>query len=355
MNHSFLNVKLKKQLHSFDLNQEFSLKEHQSLALLGASGSGKSMTLRLLSGLVLPNEGQIILKERVLYDSLRRINIPSRERKIGLVFQNYALFPHLTVAQNIAYGIPKTIAKTQRQETVEELLTEIRLETLSQRYPSQLSGGQQQRVALARTLAARPQLLLLDEPFSALDTALKSELEELLLRFREAHQIPYILVTHNLEEAYRLCDEIAIMENGKILQKGPKDEVLRSPQSPEAARKIGARNLWLGEVIQRQDNGGKVFVPSLSLELNVHTLPASQTVWVGIRPTEAILWTDKAPVLPNTFPVSLLREVHGVQSHTLFVSPTAIGLIEVEVPSYRLKTGPYFLSLPPEKLFTMKA
>jgi molybdate transport system ATP-binding protein len=356
---SYLKANFLKNLEHFNLELDFSLDEGKSLALFGRSGSGKSLTLRLIAGLLEPEKGYISLDSSVLLDTDQKINIPPQKRQVGFVFQNYALFPHLTVAENISYGVPKE-QKTSREKIVQRLLSEMHLKQFVDRYPSQLSGGQQQRVALARTLAAQPKLLLLDEPFSALDTELRRELEELLIHFRETHNIPIILVTHNLEEAYRLCDILAIIDNGEILQMGNKDEIIRTPLNPDVAKKIGARNIWQGQIIARTDNGGVIEVPILGKNLRADYLPATDSVWIGIRPAEAILWAGAQPEIPNTFPVYPKHETRGVQSHTLHVTldeDSPLGkknnpfTFEIEVPHHRYTEGPYFVTFPPDKLF----
>lgn len=355
---SFLEARFFKNLEHFDLDVDISLEKGKSLALFGRSGSGKSLTLRLIAGLLQSEKGYLALDSSVLLDTENKINIPPQRRQIGFVFQNYALFPHLTVAGNISYGIPKNTS-IPREKIVQGLLAEMRLKQFSNRYPSQLSGGQQQRVALARALAAQPKLLLLDEPFSALDTELRHELEELLLHFRQTHNIPIILVTHNLEEAYRLCDELAIIDNGHILQKGAKDDVLRKPLNPEVARKIGSRNLWQGKIIARKESGGILEVPILGKNLRADYLPDTDSVWVGIRPAEVILWSGAQPQIPNTFTAFPLHETRGVQSHTLTITLDDLEkthkpyTFDIEVPSHRYTEGPYYVTFPSDKLFTL--
>ena len=378
-----LMAELYKPLHTFNLELKLSLAVGETLGILGPSGAGKSMTLQMLAGLVRPERGRIHLGERCLFDSERHINSVPQKRRIGYVFQDYALFPHLTVAANIAYGLPKAIRRAERKHRVQDFLTEIRLEDYASRYPSQLSGGQQQRVALARALAAEPELLLLDEPFSALDWELRSDLEQTLLRFRNSRKIPFILVTHNLEEAYRLCDRLAIFEKGNILQQGAKEELLRSPQGLQAARKLGVRNLWSAQIRLRQGEGGSVWVPALAQELWVAQLPdrvLSSQIWVGIRPINATLLPFPANGQKNVFPISIVQRVHGVQSDTVTVKippdaqPTLTqseaeretltfrssgvagshGFVEIEVPSGHLSErsleNMHYLYLPPDRL-----
>lgn len=363
-NPPILQAHLYKPLHAFTLDLAIALKPGETLGILGPSGSGKSMTLRMIAGLVKPEQGEINLNGRPLFNSKKHYDCRPQKRRVGYVFQHYALFPHLTVSENIAYGIPKAMKGDMRRARVQELLQEIHLEEHAMRYPAQLSGGQQQRVALARALAAEPEILLLDEPFSALDVELRGELEALVLRFRQSHQVSYILVTHNLEEAYRLCDQLAIIDHGRILQQGPKDELLRSPHTLEVARKLGAKNLWPGQVLDRNGQGGTVQIPHLDQTLTVQRLPASSDVWVGIRPGEAVLLSGPEPRLTNTFPIDISHIIQGVRSHTLFVSPclsasTSIpafekpDYLEIEVPGHRLSATPPYLYLPPDKLFTL--
>ncbi|HEY9740953.1 MAG TPA: molybdate ABC transporter permease subunit, partial [Coleofasciculaceae cyanobacterium] len=180
LTNSGLFVDIQKQLPGFLLDVSFSTDE-QVLGLLGASGAGKSMILRCIAGIEIPTKGRIVLNGRVLFDSEKGINIPSRDRHIGFLFQNYALFPHLSVAQNIAFGLPKGTSALTIKQQVEAQLAAVQLQGYESRYPRELSGGQQQRVALARALASQPEALLLDEPFSALDTHLRSQLEQQLI------------------------------------------------------------------------------------------------------------------------------------------------------------------------------
>lgn len=182
----------------------------ETLGILGGSGSGKSMTLLCLAGVETPTRGRIVLNGRTLFDADQQINLPCYQRRVSLVFQNYALFPHLTIAQNIAFGLDH-LPKLLRQQQVTQQLTIMELEGLGDRFPHQISGGQQQRVALARALAIEPELLLLDEPFSALDTHLRSQMEQQLLATLTSYRGITLFVTHNLEEVYRLCENLMVM------------------------------------------------------------------------------------------------------------------------------------------------
>jgi len=235
-----LEVAIEKQVSGFRLDIEFTANS-TPLGLLGASGSGKTMTLRAVAGLDSPDCGRIVLHGRVLFDSAQGINVPARERRIGLLFQNYALFPHLTVAQNIAFGL-RRVPEPERALRVEKQLAAVHLDHLARRYPASLSGGEQQRVALARALAVEPAALLLDEPFSALDTHLRSAVERQLRETLETYRGSTLFVSHNLEEAYRVCGELVVLAGGRVAARGPKEEIFRQPPTLEVARLTGCKN-----------------------------------------------------------------------------------------------------------------
>lgn len=208
--------------------------------ILGASGCGKSMTLKSIAGIVTPDEGQIVLNGRVLFDSRRRINVPPQRRNVGYLFQNYALFPNMTVSQNIAVGLGKN--KAREKDRIQEMIRMFDLEGLENRLPGQLSGGQQQRVALARILAYRPEVILLDEPFSALDAYLKDRLQEELFAILENYDGLILMVSHSRDEIYRFAEDVIIMGNGMVETKGDVEEVFRNPGTKTAAILTGCKN-----------------------------------------------------------------------------------------------------------------
>jgi molybdate transport system ATP-binding protein len=212
------------------------------LGLLGPSGSGKSMTLRCIAGLQTPDKGRIAIGGQVLYDAEKGINLPPQQRKVGFLFQNYALFPHLTVKENISLGL-RGIKEKEKNNIIREMVTLVKLEGLAERYPHQLSGGQQQRVALARALAPRPRVLLLDEPFSALDNHLRGEMEQELSALLKTFPGTAIFVTHKLDEAYRLCPELIILGNGKVKASGHREAIFSNPPNLAVARMMGCQNL----------------------------------------------------------------------------------------------------------------
>jgi molybdate transport system permease protein len=235
-----LEVAIEKNVGGFRLAVEFSA-DRAPLGLLGPSGSGKTMTLRAIAGLETPDRGRIVSNGRVLFDSEQGIDVPPRDRRLGLLFQHYALFPHLTVAENIAFGL-RRLPDEERNRRVAQQLAAAHLDGLAERYPATLSGGEQQRVALARALATEPAALLLDEPFSALDTHLRSALERQLRETLASYGGSTLFVSHNLEEAYRVCEKLVVLANGKVAAHGPKEEIFRHPPTLEVARVTGCKN-----------------------------------------------------------------------------------------------------------------
>jgi ABC-type sulfate/molybdate transport systems ATPase subunit len=242
-----LTVAVRRRLPGFTLNVAFSVTAGLTV-LFGPSGAGKSLTLQALAGLCPLDEARIALGSIVLHDSAAGIWLPPQRRRIGYVPQSYALFPHLTVAQNIAFGLnQRGRAASQR---IAELVSLMRLEGLERYHPAQLSGGQQQRVALARALATDPRLLLLDEPFSALDAAVREALRDELLDFHERVGVPIVLVTHDAQEARELADQIVVLQAGHVLQTGPRDTVFRAPRTRAVAALVGMRPCWPGAVVE---------------------------------------------------------------------------------------------------------
>ena len=233
-----LEVNIEKKLNGFTLRSEFTA-GNTATALLGASGCGKSMTLRCIAGIVKPDMGRIVLDGRVLFDSEQHIDLPPQQRGVGLLFQNYALFPNMTVEQNILCGLKAEKDKAARKARCEEMLRAMRLDGLAARRPAELSGGQQQRTALARILVGKPKILMLDEPFSALDSYLREEVEGEVGALLAGFSGTALLVTHNRDEAYRLCPEMIVMDGGRVLRAGATKAVFADPQSTTAARLTG--------------------------------------------------------------------------------------------------------------------
>ena len=235
-----LYVDIEKQLGSFHLRVQFQA-ENEVTALLGASGCGKSMTLRCIAGIVTPDRGRIVLHDRVLFDSEKKVNLPPQQRRVGYLFQNYALFPTMTVEKNILCGI-RTGSRREKSAALADALRRFRLEGLERHYPAQLSGGQQQRVALARILCTRPEAILLDEPFSALDAKIRQQMREELKKIQAELGITVVFVTHDQEEAMALSHRIVVMNKGKFEQVGTPTEVYDNPATKYVASFIGEMN-----------------------------------------------------------------------------------------------------------------
>ena len=246
MDNKLLKVDIQKELKEFDLEVDFELKKG-CLGILGPSGCGKSMTLKSVAGIVDPDKGVVSLitdGETIYFDSSKKINLKPQKRNVGYLFQNYALFPNMTVEENVGIGL-----QDKDEKKVSEMIKRFHLEGLEKRYPRELSGGQQQRVALARILAYGPDVILLDEPFSAMDTFLKEQLRLELVNLLKDFDGFSILVTHDRDEAFQFCDELIILDEGKIIAKGDTHEVFENPKKVQVARLTGCKNISKVEII----------------------------------------------------------------------------------------------------------
>lgn len=234
-----ISIDIRKKLGQFQLAVQLK-SEASRIGILGASGCGKSMTLKSIAGIETPDEGMICVDDRVLFDGGRKINVKPQNRRIGYLFQNYALFPHMTVEQNIAAGLKGS--KEEKQRRVNEMVHKFRLDGLEKHLPGQLSGGQQQRTALARIMAYEPEVILLDEPFSALDVFLKDRLQLELEEMLADYPGTVIMVSHSRDEVYRFCEELVIMDQGSVVVSGDTKELFADPKYKEAARLTGCKN-----------------------------------------------------------------------------------------------------------------
>ena len=273
-----LHVDIKKRLGSFVLESAFE-QDGGVLGLLGASGCGKSMTLKCIAGIEKPDEGRIVLDGRVLYDSAARVNLPPQQRQVGYLFQNYALFPNMTVRQNIAVGLHREKDRRKRERELEDAIHLFQLDGLENHRPHQLSGGQQQRVALARIWVNRPQLLMLDEPFSALDSHLRLRLQMELKERLSAFGRDVLMVTHSRDEAYHMCGRIAVMESGKIKIAKETKELFADPESICAASITGCKNIAPARKIGEYE----VEVPDWGIRLTTAKPVRDDVTAVGIR------------------------------------------------------------------------
>ena len=243
-----LSAQLRHRLDGFALDVSWSSPD-PVVALVGPSGSGKTLTLQCLAGLLRADSGRIAIGDRVVFDTTTGVDVTAQSRRVGYVFQGYALFPHLSVAQNIGYGLHR-LAAADRRRRVGEMLERFGLAPQERRRPAELSGGQQQRVALARALATDPDVVLLDEPLSALDAPLRRELRRELVRTIREWRKPTVLVTHDLAEAYQIADYVVLYEAGRVIDAAPKAELLWHPGSEQVARLIGVGNLLRGRVAE---------------------------------------------------------------------------------------------------------
>jgi len=294
-----LSVKIKKKLGNFQLNVSFEA-ETGVTGILGASGCGKSMTLRCIAGIETPDDGCIVLDDKTLFDSKKRINIPPQKRRVGYLFQNYALFPNMTVKKNILCGLRGENNLTKRHQEFSHIMNLLQLEGLENHRPSQLSGGQAQRVALARILVNKPRLLMLDEPFSALDSHLRDNLQIEMKRLLEQYGGTTLLVTHSRNEAYHLCDRIAPMDSGTFLTLKPAKSLFADPGTITAATVTGCKNI--APAVKSGEY--EVEVPDWGLRLRTGQCVREDICAIGIR---AHYFSDKT--VQNRYPIRKTDEL----------------------------------------------
>ncbi len=312
-----LRLAVRKSLKPFQLHLDLEA-GHEILVLFGPSGAGKSLTLQCLAGLVRPDEGYIVLGDRVLFDSTRRIELPPQARNLGYLFQGYTLFPHLTLDQNIAFGL-EHLPASEVERRVKEMITLLRLDGLERRYPHQLSGGEQQRAALARALARGPELLLLDEPFSALDHNARERLRHDLLRIHRLFRPTILFVTHSLEEAYLLGDRIAILSEGTLLQVGTPEEVLTRPRNRAVAQITATRNFLKGRIVERGPGEATVLCRGLLLRIPLEEGEVGQEVEFCVRPEHVrLVWPERAARRENLLQGWIVQAINRGLNRTLF-------------------------------------
>ncbi len=277
-----LSVNIKKHFPTFTLDVNIDAQD-ETLGFLGESGCGKSLTMRCIAGIETPDEGKIVVNDKVFFEreagKKPTVNLTPQERKTALLFQNYMLFPNLTVAQNVAAGIDRKTPKDQRDEQVNGELRRFGLEGFGERYPSQLSGGQQQRVALARMLAAKPDILMLDEPFSALDAHLKGVLEQNLSSLFEAFHGTVLYVSHDIDEALRFCDRIAVVDHGHVMEISNGSELVNNPQSTAGIKLSGCKNCTPAV----RTGANRVFLPAWGIDVNTDEAVAEDIKCLGVR------------------------------------------------------------------------
>lgn len=350
-----LDLDISRRLGAFHYQAALQAR-HEIVVLFGHSGAGKSLTLQFVAGLMRPDGGRITIDGVDVYDAARGLNVPPQLRGVGYVVQDLALFPHLTVEQNIAFGVPRAIDSGRR---VRELASLLHLEGFEGRKPSTLSGGQQQRVALARALARDAHLLLLDEPFSALDDALRVDLRRELLRLRQELGLTILFVTHDLREAHLLADRIAVFDEGRVLQFGPRDEVFRHPSSGRVARLVGFTNIWPGMVRAIHGRHVEVEVAGATfLATAPDALPPGSAVDVMIRAERVNLRREHAdPAGTNLVHGRSVEHFAYGNTHQLRFDPEGAGPhvnVEIAARPYEVlgvaERASWLMELPPEDL-----
>ncbi len=295
------------------------------LVLYGHSGAGKTITLRAIAGLSRPDRGRIAIDGRAVFEAATGVDLPPQARRTGYVVQDPTLFPHLTVEENVLIGVEDSEAARERHRQLEQVL---HIGGLGARRPHELSGGQQQRVALARALVRPTDVLLLDEPFSALDEELRQGLRGELVRLQRSLGVPIVFVTHDLREAHLIADRIAVMDEGRVLQLAPREAVFSEPATRRVAELTGVRNLFEGTI-----EDGHVRVEGLSLRI-ADGVTASGSVDVGIRSERCNLRRfdpdDELP--PNCMVANVVEDLAFGNTHTLRLMPEGAGpVVEVEV------------------------
>jgi molybdate transport system ATP-binding protein len=327
---SVLRIDIARRMHGLDLRVRLEVRQ-EILVLFGPSGAGKTSTLNAVAGLLAPDSGEILLGEEVLFRrglAAAPVQVPARRRGIGYVFQHYALFPHLTALQNVGYGLRRTA-----RGRAAEMLRGLGLEHLADRYPHELSGGQQQRIALARALAPEPRLLLLDEPFSALDIAVRESLQRELRRLQAERRLPVLYVTHRLEDAFAVGHRLAVMREGSVEQVGSIEEVARLPSNPHVARIVGLRNLFQARVSAANAEALVLDWGGLRLEAPPAPLPRGAAVTAYIRPEEVKVLYPGRPLSPavrrNRVRGRILERRPQAHQHRLLVVLPNGGEVEV--------------------------
>ena len=273
-----LKVHIYKKFEGFSLKVDFE-SDAKNIALLGPSGSGKSLTLKCIAGIIKPDSGYIELNGQTLFDSENHINLPPQKRGVGYLFQSYALFPNMTVEKNILAGLHSVKDKKQKREQMLKYASLLKISDVLDNYPHEISGGQAQRTALARILVSRPNILLLDEPFSALDAFLRNKLQMELKDLLEQYQGQSILVTHDRDEAYLLSDGIVLIDGGSIIvQKGTK-ELFKEPEYVKAALLTGCKNF--SPIIKIDDR--TIFCSDWGIKISLDKEVSDDITHVGIR------------------------------------------------------------------------
>ncbi len=308
-----IEVNIQKEFGSFQLNVSFAA-DNEVLAILGGSGCGKSMTLRCIAGIVQPDAGRIVVDGIPFFDSEKKINLSPQERQVGLLFQNYALFSTMTVAENIAAGIRESCPKKEKLARAQAFIRQFRLDGLEKRLPRELSGGQQQRVALARILIGRPRLLMLDEPFSALDSYLKWEMELELRQLLQEFSGTTLLVSHNRDEVYRLAQRVCVLDQGTSQPVQTTRDLFDRPVTQAAALLSGCKNYTRC----RAADDGRIYAEDWGVYLRCSQPIPEDICLLGVRRHYV---RPAPPQGENTIPCTILQIIDDVFSTIVLLRP----------------------------------
>jgi molybdate transport system permease protein len=329
-----------------------------TIGLLGPSGSGKSMTLRMIAGITAPDRGRIVLNGHILFDSDARTNLSPARRRVGMVFQDYALFPHMTVSENVGFGLSR-LPTSQRRTRVEQQLASMRITDLGDRYPREISGGQRQRVAIARCMAMEPDALLLDEPFAALDPHLRRQTEEQLRETLSGFNGAVVFVTHDMEEAFRFCTDLLVLNHGSIIARGPKHELFERPRTVAAARLTGCKNI----VGAARTSDHQIAINSWDCQLISNGPVPERLTHIGYR-SHQVVFQDHATE-PNTFACWLVSTSEAPHEMTLYLrlharpQPGEGAHLQADVPkdlwrTLRYRPQPWRITLVPARLLLLE-
>ena len=354
---SALEIDLEKRLERFTLKLRLRAGSG-AVGILGPSGAGKTMTLRLIAGVAAPDAGRIVLNGRVLFDSATGENVRPARRRIGIVFQDYALFPHMTVEENVGFGLSGLNAE-ERRRVVARHLERMHIAELAERTPGEISGGQRQRVAIARCMAMEPDALLLDEPFAALDPHLRRRTEEQLRETLAEYKGAVLFVTHDMEEAFRFCSELVVLDGGRVIASGPKHELFERTRTVAAARLTGCKNI----VAARRIGAERIAVDEWGCELRTASAVPEGLTHVGVRSHQIAIATDAAG--ENRFPCWLMGSSEAPHEMTLYLrlhAPAQSGEpahLQVDVPKDAARAllqrpQPWLVRLDPARLLLLE-
>lgn len=352
-----LDITAERTLENFTLAVSFDAAKG-AVGVLGPSGSGKTMTLRMIAGISTPDQGRITLNDRVLFDSSTGQNIPAANRRIGFVFQDYALFPHMTVAENVGFGM-RFLSKEEQRLRIDQQLTTMRIAELANRYPREISGGERQRVAIARCMAMEPDALLLDEPFAALDPHLRRQTEEQLRETLAHFDGVVVFVTHDMEEAFRFCTDLLVLDHGAVIARGPKHELFERPRTVAAARLTGCKNI----AVANRTATDRISVASWECELSTATPLPSALSHVGYRSHQIVFQQSAAGL--NSFPCWLVSTSEAPHEMTLYLklhNPPQQGEsahLQADIPKDRWRAlqaqpQPWTIQLDPSRLLLLE-